>query len=317
MKIVGTKAAVRRAVAELRDAATQRGGDVAKAGDALGASPRRSVGEGGGAVAALGGGGGRVALVPTMGYLHEGHLSLIDRARERADCVVVSIFVNPLQFGPREDLARYPRDLERDVALAASRGAELVFAPDDGEMYPHGEPVVQVVPMRMADQLCGAFRPGHFQGVLTVVAKLFNMVHPDVAVFGQKDYQQAMLIRRMVADLDLPIEIDVAPIVREADGLAMSSRNVYLDPAERARALSLYRGLSRAGAAFEAGERDGARLRALAREMLEAEPGVRPQYVELVHPTALEPLRVAEAGSVLAVAAFVGETRLIDNLILR
>ncbi len=259
---------------------------------------------------------GRVALVPTMGYLHEGHLSLVDRARARAERVVMSIFVNPLQFGPNEDFARYPRDLDRDVALATKRGVDLVFAPSVEEMYPDGEPAVQVSPGRMADRLCGAHRPGHFQGVLTVVAKLFGIVRPDIAVFGQKDFQQAVLIRRMVADLELGVEIDLAPIVREPDGLAMSSRNVYLSAEERARALGLSRGLEDALAAFRLGERDSARLRDRVRERIAAEPGVRTEYVELVHPGTLEPIETAEPGSVLAVAAFVGTTRLIDNVIL-
>jgi pantoate--beta-alanine ligase len=257
----------------------------------------------------------RIALVPTMGYLHEGHLSLVDRARELADRVVLSIFVNPLQFGPQEDLDRYPRDLERDVELATGRGVDLIFAPDVREMYPGGEPIVRVVPGRLAETLCGAYRPGHFEGVLTVVAKLFGIVRPDVAVFGQKDFQQAVLIRRMVADLDLGIEIDVAPIVREPDGLAMSSRNVYLSPEERESALGLYRGLTRAAEAFAAGERDVERLRRLVHEEL-ARPGVRVQYVEVVDPETLQPTQPASPGNVLAVAAFVGQTRLIDNVIL-
>lgn len=257
----------------------------------------------------------RIALVPTMGYLHEGHLSLVDRARELADRVVLSIFVNPLQFGPQEDLDRYPRDLERDVELAMGRGVDLIFAPDVQEMYPGGEPIVRVVPGRLGDTLCGAYRPGHFEGVLTVVAKLFGIVRPDVAVFGQKDFQQAVLIRRMVADLDLGIEIDVAPIVREPDGLAMSSRNVYLSPEERESALGLYRGLTRAAEAFAAGERDVERLRRLVHEELDR-PGVRVQYVEVVDPETLQPTQLASPGNVLAVAAFVGQTRLIDNVIL-
>lgn len=257
----------------------------------------------------------RIALVPTMGYLHEGHLSLVDRARELADRVVLSIFVNPLQFGPQEDLDRYPRDLERDVELATGRGVDLIFAPDVREMYPGGEPIVRVVPGRLGDTLCGAYRPGHFEGVLTVVAKLFGIVRPDVAVFGQKDFQQAVLIRRMVADLDLGIEIDVAPIVREPDGLAMSSRNVYLSPEERESALGLYRGLTRAAEAFAGGERDAERLRRLVHEEL-ARPGVRVQYVEVVDPETLQPTQPASPGNVLAVAAFVGQTRLIDNVIL-
>ncbi len=258
----------------------------------------------------------RIALVPTMGFLHEGHLSLVDRARERAGRIVVSVFVNPLQFGPREDFGRYPRDLDRDVAMVTARGADLVFAPSDDEMYPDGPPAVRILPGRLADALCGAYRPGHFQGVLTVVAKLFNIVRPDVAVFGQKDYLQAVLIRRMVGDLDMGVEIDVAPIVREADGLAMSSRNVYLDADGRARALGLSRGLARAARAFRAGERDAAGLRDVACAEIAAAPGVRLQYVELVHPETLEPLAEAVEGCVLAMAAFVNDTRLIDNVIL-
>ena len=260
--------------------------------------------------------GKTVALVPTMGYLHEGHLSLLDEARARADVVMMSIFVNPLQFGPAEDLDRYPRDLERDLALAATRGTELVFAPTAAEMYPHGEPAVQVVPGPLAERLCGASRPGHFRGVLTVVAKLFGIFQPDVAVFGQKDLQQATLIRRMVDDLDIPVRVEVAPIVREPDGLAMSSRNVYLSPSERESALALSRGLGRAREMWEAGETDAATLRAaLWKEM--AVPGVEPEYAEVVDPRTLEGVERAVPGTVMAVAARVGRTRLIDNAILR
>lgn len=259
--------------------------------------------------------GKTVALVPTMGYLHEGHLSLLDEARARADVVMMSIFVNPLQFGPAEDLDRYPRDLDRDLALAATRGTELVFAPNAAEMYPHGEPAVQVVPGRLAERLCGASRPGHFRGVLTVVAKLFGIFQPDVAVFGQKDLQQATLIRRMVDDLDLPVRVEVAPIVREPDGLAMSSRNVYLSASERESALALSRGLRRARALWDAGEEDAATLRAtLWSEM--AVPGVEPEYAEVVDPRTLEGVERAVSGTVMAVAARVGRTRLIDNAIL-
>lgn len=261
-------------------------------------------------------GGGRVALVPTMGYLHEGHLSLVDEAHRLGDLVVMSIFVNPLQFGAGEDLDRYPRDLERDAALAAGRGVDVLFVPATDEMYPAGEPVVRVVPGRLADRLDGAARPGHFEGVLTVVAKLLNIVQPDVAIFGQKDFQQSVLVRRMVADLDVPVEIVVAPIVREPDGLALSSRNVYLGPAERASARALSRALGAAEAAVRAGERDVARLLAAMRAVLDAEPVVRPQYVQLVDPRTLEPLATAVPGTVAAVAAFVGPTRLIDNLVL-
>ena len=259
--------------------------------------------------------GKSVALVPTMGYLHEGHLSLLDEARARADVVMMSIFVNPLQFGPAEDLDRYPRDLDRDLALAGTRGTELVFAPTAAEMYPHGEPAVQVVPGPLAERLCGASRPGHFRGVLTVVAKLFGIFQPDVAVFGQKDLQQATLIRRMVDDLDIPLRVEVAPIVREPDGLAMSSRNVYLSPSERESALALSRGLVRARAIWDAGEADAATLRAvLWREM--AVPGVEPEYAEVVDPRTLEGVERAVPGTVMAVAARVGRTRLIDNAIL-
>lgn len=259
--------------------------------------------------------GERTALVPTMGSLHEGHLSLVDRARQRADGVVMSVFVNPLQFAPDEDFERYPRDLERDAALARGRGVDLIFAPPTHEMYGDADPEVQVVPGRMADRLCGAFRPGHFQGVLTIVAKLFNVIRPTVAVFGRKDFQQAVLIQRMVRDLDFPVEIDVAPIVREKDGLAMSSRNAYLAQAERTRATSLYLGLDAALNAFRAGERDAAALRRRVADALAA-ANVEPQYVELVDPLTLDAVQRADTGHVLAVAAFLGRTRLIDNMVM-
>ena len=260
--------------------------------------------------------GERVGLVPTMGYLHEGHLSLIGRARERADRVALSLFVNPLQFGPSEDLDRYPRDLARDLRLAEERGVHLVFAPSAAEMYPRGEPRVSVVPdPALEGRLCGASRPGHFRGVLTVVAKLFGIFTPDVAVFGRKDFQQAVLIRRMVEDLDMGVEVDVAPLVREPDGLAMSSRNVYLSPGERERALSLSRALGEARARFAAGERDAARLRAALRSGVEV-PGVEVEYAEVVDPATLAPVERAAPGAVCAVAARVGSTRLIDNEVL-
>jgi pantoate--beta-alanine ligase len=259
--------------------------------------------------------GETVALVPTMGYLHEGHLSLVDRARECADRVMMSIFVNPLQFGPTEDLARYPRDLERDLEMARGRGVDLVFAPSVDEMYPHGEPQVSVIPGALAERMEGAIRPGHFRGVLTVVAKLFGIFHPDVAVFGQKDFQQAALIRRMALDLDLGVRVEVAPIVREPDGLAMSSRNVYLSGEERERALALSRGLERCRALFAAGERDAEALRASLWNAL-AVPGVEPEYAEAADPLTLQPVAQAAPGTVLLVAARVGRTRLIDNVVL-
>ena len=258
----------------------------------------------------------RIAFVPTMGALHEGHLRLIERARSHADTVVLSVFVNPLQFGPTEDFSSYPRDLERDAALAGSRGADLLFAPTVEEMYPEGESKVIVTAPAMAQHLCGRYRPGHFNGVLTVVARLFNIVTPDVAVFGQKDYQQAVLIRRMVRDLGFPVRVEVAPIVREADGLAMSSRNAYLSEEERRRAVALSRGLRSAAQQFDAGERSAAVLMRTVRDVLDSEGGIQVQYVELVEPETLESLQTAEEGSVIAVATFVGATRLIDNLIL-
>ena len=258
--------------------------------------------------------GETIALVPTMGYLHAGHLSLIERARAEADRVVVSIFVNPLQFGPSEDYERYPRDLDRDLDLCEQAGAHHAFAPSVDEMYPHGEPWVSVTPVRGADRLCGASRPGHFAGVLTVVAKLFGIVRPDVAVFGQKDYQQLVLIRRMVDDLEMELRVVGAPIVREADGLAMSSRNTYLNPEERRRALALSGALRRCRDAFEKGERNVARFRGLLMEV--ERPGVELEYGEIVDPETLEPLEVVREGVVCAVAARVGKTRLIDNAIL-
>ena len=259
--------------------------------------------------------GARVALVPTMGFLHEGHLSLIDRARERADCVVVSIFVNPLQFGPTEDLERYPRSIERDFELASARGADLLFTPNVTEMYPDGEPRVSVAPGLEAERLCGATRAGHFRGVLTVVAKLFGIVQPDAAVFGQKDFQQAVLIRRMVRDLDMQIDVDIAPTVREPDGLALSSRNVYLFAAERTRARALFAGLTRCQALFSSGETDAEVLRATLLHLL-AVPGVEAEYAEVVDADTFAPVRRVIPGTVCAVAARVGTTRLIDNLVL-
>jgi pantoate--beta-alanine ligase len=257
----------------------------------------------------------RVALVPTMGYLHEGHLRLVDRARELAEWVAMSIFVNPLQFGPTEDLDRYPRDLSRDVELARARGVDLLFVPSAAEMYPSGEPWVAVVPERGADVLCGAARPGHFRGVLTVVAKLLGIFTPDVAVFGQKDFQQAALVRRMAEELDFATRIEVAPTTRDADGLAMSSRNAYLSAEERQRASTLWRALQHARALWEAGEADAETLRAALRSLLRVD-GVVPEYAEVVDPRSLEPVGRVEIGAVCAVAARVGNTRLIDNLVL-
>lgn len=260
--------------------------------------------------------GRTVGLVPTMGYLHEGHLSLVDRCRALTDFAVLSIYVNPLQFGPDEDFDQYPRDLTRDLELAEARGVDLVFAPADSELYP-SPPAVVVVPKRLADRLCGRGRPGHFEGVLTVVTKLFNIVAPDVAVFGRKDFQQSVLIRRMVADLNMPLEIEVAPTVREPDGLALSSRNEYLSSDGRTAALSISRGLIHAVRLYQEGERAPDRLCAAVRESLEAEGGVeRVEYVECVDPDDLEPAQEVKDETVIAVAAHVGGTRLIDNVVL-
>ncbi len=268
------------------------------------------------ALAGLAGDGGRLALVPTMGYLHEGHLSLVDLARREARRVAVSIFVNPLQFGPGEDLDRYPRDLEGDLSLLRARGVDLVFHPPVAEMYPEGEPQVTVDPGPMGKVLCGEFRPGHFRGVLTVVARLFGLFRPQVAVFGQKDYQQAALIRRMVRDLELGVEVLVGPTVRESDGLAMSSRNVYLSPEERKEAPRLFRALQRVAEAFRGGERRRTVLREILVGELSASPHFRLQYGEIVHPHTLAPVDPVTPGSVVAAAAFLGTTRLIDNLVL-
>lgn len=256
-----------------------------------------------------------MALVPTMGFLHEGHLSLVDEAASRAKFVVLSIFVNPLQFGPGEDFDAYPRDEGRDAEQAAARGVDVIFAPTVEEMVPDGDLVVRVVPKKLTDRLCGLTRPGHFEGVLTIVAKLFGIVRPDVAVFGQKDWQQAVLVRRMVRDLDMDVEVTVAPIVREEDGLAMSSRNAYLSAPQRERALSLSRGLFAAREAFEEGVTDVERLKARVRGTMRG-VDVEPEYVELVDPDTLDPLEEAAPGALLAIAARVGETRLIDNVIL-
>jgi pantoate--beta-alanine ligase len=256
--------------------------------------------------------GERIAFVPTMGALHDGHVSLLRQGRRRGDRLALSIFVNPTQFGPKEDLSRYPRDLAGDLAKAASAGTDVAYCPEPGDVYPPGfQTYVQV---REVEQgLDGGARPGHFVGVATVVCKLFNVVRPHVALFGEKDYQQLAVIRRMVADLDLGVEILGMPIIREPDGLAMSSRNVYLSPDERQRALALPRGLTAARARVEAGERDGAALVAAARAIVETGAD-SVDYVELRDAATLAPVTRLEREGVLLVAAFVGKTRLIDNL---
>ena len=261
------------------------------------------------------GAGRRVARVPTMGALHAGPLRLVDEARRRADAVVMSVFVNPLQFGPGEDLARYPRDLPRDRALAQARGVDALFAPTEAMMYPPGAST-RVVPGAAADRWEGAARPGHFIGVLTVVAKLFHLVQPDVACFGRKDVQQVVLIRQMVRDLDWPVELAVVPTVREPDGLALSSRNVYLSAEERASALGLSAGLRAAHERWRGGEVRAPAIEASAREVIARHPGLALEYIAVADAPALAPVPEVDATTVVAVAGRVGRTRLIDNIVL-
>jgi pantoate--beta-alanine ligase len=257
--------------------------------------------------------GRRIGFVPTMGFLHEGHLRLMDRAKELADRVVVSIFVNPLQFGPTEDFKKYPRDLDRDRDLAEGRGADCLFVPEGSAMYP-AEPVARVTGGAAADTLEGAARPGHFAGVLTVVAKLFHIVAPDVAIFGRKDFQQATLVKRMVLDLDFAITIDVLPTVRELDGLALSSRNSYLNPDQRRSAVALSRALRTVEQTWRSGEADPAVLQRRGMEVLRA-PGVEAEYLALVDED-LQPVSRATPRTIAVLAARVGATRLIDNVVL-
>jgi pantoate--beta-alanine ligase len=257
--------------------------------------------------------GRTIGFVPTMGCLHEGHLALVRRARAETGYVVVSIFVNPTQFGPTEDFAKYPRTLEADVAGSAAAGADLVFAPATEDFYAPGAST-WVEETRVTQGLCGEFRPGHFRGVTTVVAMLFNAVQPDVAVFGRKDLQQLAALRRMVRDLLFPIRIVAHETVREANGVAMSSRNRYLSPDDFAKATAIPAALAAAQALVAAGETDAARVRAAARARLEAEPALRPQYCEVVDALDLTPVRQVTPGrTVLAVACHLGSTRLIDN----
>ena len=256
---------------------------------------------------------GRVGFVPTMGYLHEGHISLVDAARRDCDTVTVSIFVNPLQFAPTEDLASYPRDLDRDVALVEAAGADVVFAPPLSEMYP-SDPLTRVTVSGVTETMEGAIRPGHFDGVATVVAKLFAGVAPDVAYFGRKDAQQLVTVRRMTADLSFPIRVVGSPIVRESDGLALSSRNTYLDPAQRIAARALSTGVLAAAAAVRRGERSGGILEEIAARPVDAEPGIDLDYAMLADQETAAPLGALDRPAFLAVAARVGRTRLLDNV---
>jgi len=259
--------------------------------------------------------GKRIGLVPTMGALHEGHLSLVRIAKAQSDFVVVSLFVNPLQFGPKEDLAKYPRSFERDCEMLTREDTDLLFAPAVTEMYP--TPAVTYVNVEgLSERLDGPSRPGHFRGVTTVVSKLFHIVEPDIAVFGQKDAAQVAIIRRMVRDLNMPVAIVVAPVIREPDGLAMSSRNAYLDPQQRQQALILSRSLRAVQERFKKGERCAERLIAAGLDTLQQEPGARLDYLSVVDPESLEPITNVASRALVAVAAYVGSTRLIDNVVL-
>lgn len=255
-----------------------------------------------------------IALVPTMGYLHEGHLSLVKKARKAADVVVATIFVNPTQFGPGEDFQRYPRDEKGDRALLRDAGADYLFMPDAQQMYPDGYQTY-VETEQLSQALEGAFRPGHFRGVTTVVSKLFNIVRPDAAVFGQKDFQQAVVLKRLVQDLDYPIKLIIAPTRREKDGLAMSSRNAYLGPGQRRQAICLYRGLRRARTLFAEGVTSAARLKkAVRKEILEVCPEAEIQYISFNDFHTLQPRTKVDKDTVCSVAAMVYDVRLIDNM---
>jgi pantoate--beta-alanine ligase len=267
------------------------------------------------AVQAARGEGAEVGFVPTMGALHAGHRSLLARARRETGLVVVSIFVNPLQFGPSEDFSRYPRDLSGDFDVLQREGADLVFTPDQAQMWPE-PPVVRLDVGPLGTRLEGELRPGHLNGVATVVAKLLHQVGPARAYFGQKDAQQLAVVRRMAADLAFPNQIVACPTVREHDGLAVSSRNAYLSADERVRATALYRGLRSGLHAWRQGESDPARIEAAATALVQAALGIEIQYVALVDPDSFEPVQIAKAGDLLAVAARIGQTRLIDNLAL-
>jgi len=260
--------------------------------------------------------GHRLGLVPTMGALHEGHLSLVRAAQTQSNVVAVSIFVNPLQFGPNEDFSQYPRTFDRDREFLEKEGVDLIFAPSAAEMYPNGA-VTYVNVEGLSDRLDGKSRPGHFRGVMTVVAKLFHIIAPDVAFFGQKDAAQIAVIRRMVRDLDMAVEIVACPIVREPDGLAMSSRNAYLNREQREQALVLHRALVEVEERFNQGERNAPSLIETGANVLRQEPTVRADYLELVNPDTLEPAATVTQDALVAIAAYLGTTRLIDNVVLK
>ena len=259
--------------------------------------------------------GKTISLVPTMGFLHEGHMSLIRKARKDTDYVIVSIFVNPIQFGPREDFKRYPRAIKRDLALCGREGVDIIFTPEANQMYPDGC-ATYVNVERISDMLCGASRPGHFRGVSTVVAKLFNITMPDVAYFGQKDAQQAIIIKKMAKDLNMSVKIKVMPIVREKDGLAMSSRNVYLDREERGRAQSIYKSLKSAEELFKRGERDSKKIISRIKQVIDKQLGIKIDYIAMVDTKDLKDIKRISGEALVAVAVWVGKTRLIDNIML-
>jgi pantoate--beta-alanine ligase len=261
--------------------------------------------------------GKKIGFVPTMGYLHAGHASLMRKAKSEQDVVIASIFVNPLQFGPTEDFAVYPRDLERDSAIATEAGADIIFAPSVEEMYPNGHAslLTYVDVQKVTERLCGASRPGHFRGVATVVAKLFHIVEPDVAYFGQKDAQQVVVLKRMVADLNMNVTIVAVPIVREQDGLAMSSRNVFLNPGERQAALVLFTALNIARDMLTAGERDGMKIVETLGDVIRKEPLASIDYISISDNNTLEELAFVDRTALIALAVRIGKTRLIDNFV--
>lgn len=259
--------------------------------------------------------GYKIAFVPTMGFLHEAHLALVKKAKELGDKTVVSIFVNPLQFGPKEDFREYPRNLERDLALLEKEKVDAVFIPETEEMYPPDfQTYVEVT--KLTTGLCGAFRPGHFKGVTTVVLKLFNIVNPDIAIFGEKDYQQLQVIKQMIKDLNLDIEIVAHPTVREKDGLAMSSRNIYLSSAERESAISLYKALLLAQKLVKEGEKDSQKIKEEMEKFIHSFPFTKVQYIEFVDPQTLDPIDKINKPVLCALAVYVGKARLIDNMLI-
>ncbi len=257
--------------------------------------------------------GKSIGFVPTMGYLHEGHKSLLECSKKDNDITILSVFVNPIQFGENEDFDKYPRDINRDLEIANSVGVDYLFNPDYKEMYPEGYSTY-VVMESLVDKLCGTYRPGHFKGVLTIVNKLFNIVKPDRAYFGKKDYQQYKVIQKMVKDLNMDVEVIGCPLIREKDGLAMSSRNKYLSPEERKSALSLSKALFEAKKRFEEGETNPDKLKELIKNIINSYPNTKIQYVEIVDSETLESKEKVEKGDIIALAVFVGSTRLIDNI---